>query len=256
MSLHLNLKKERITLSKEETYDALNAYLENVAFVRSEFERSKLETWEQNLKESAYIEEVFKRVKKEKTADFNKRNTLPARLDEKLNYLERNEQKSENNQKKSSKQKIKELFNNSNSAVYLGIGIVGAAITAGGACGVSFLSAAHGVDPKFCASVLAGGVVLGGKILAAGGVAAAARMTLSKAFSNKGGKELLQAKENLKNLHLLKARFIYLNKKDSLFSKNEAKKNTSLQASIRKKEPKENLSAIVMNKMSSAQKGF
>ncbi len=222
MALNVDFRKERIALSKEQTYEALNAYLKNAAFITSEGERSQWETWERNLKDSPYFGETYHRVLKERTEDLKKRDTLMARLDVKFNGLERKlnqssekrkqDQSAGKDQKKTLKQKAKDAFMSAHP--YLAAGIVGAVITTGMAAGASFWSSVHGIDPQFCASVLSYGSTFGGAMLGTGALLTAAHTSLGVAVADKGGKELLEAKEALKNLNSLKRAFQIIEAKD------------------------------------------
>jgi len=251
MTLNVDFRKERVSLSKEETYEALNAYLENAAFITSEKTRSQWETWERNLKDSPYFDETYQRVLKERTEELNKRNTLGARLDVKINHLEQTKDQipEDKKQKKTLKQKVKDAFSCSNP--YLAAGVVGAVLTAGVSAGTSLWGAVNGIDPQFCASVLVKGAALGGKVLAAGTAVTAARMTLSAAFANKGGKELLEAKEALRNLNALKRAFQIIDAKDQYKNKTPSIKEKPA-ASVSLKQEKEGLSPAVINKIKTA----
>ncbi|MBO4520400.1 MAG: hypothetical protein J5787_04260 [Alphaproteobacteria bacterium] len=247
MALSVDFKNERVSLSKEQTYEALNAYLENASFITSEKTRSQWETWERNLKDSPYFEETYQRVLKERTEELKKRNTLMARLDVKLNRLEQHQEQipEEKKQKKTLKQKAKEAFNCANP--YLAAGIAGAVLTTGVLAGTSLWGAINGVDAQFCASVLVKGAVAGGKVLAAGTAVTAARMTLSAAFANKGGKELLEAKEALRNLSALKRAFAIIEEKDRVKTgKISAKEQPQVSAPAAEKQK---LSPVMLNRL-------
>ncbi|MBR1778556.1 MAG: hypothetical protein IJ752_08265 [Alphaproteobacteria bacterium] len=261
MSLNLDFSKEHKNLSKEETYIALNAYLENAAFVGSMAERLQWEVLERNLKDSPFIEETYRRVLQERTEELNKRNTFGARLDIKINHLEGNKKDapSDQKQKKTLKQKVKKLFNDSRAGLYLAVGAVSAAVVAGGAIGLSVFGGVNGIDPRFCGSLILNGAVIGGKVLAVGGVLTTARTALSAAAANKGGEELLEAKEALANLKYLRSAFNRIEQADK-FNKNKASvqekadKPVSLQTAI-SNQAKKPLPAAVAEKIN-AQKSY
>lgn len=251
MALDIDFRKERVALSKEQTYEALNAYLENAAFITSERMHSQWETWERNLKDSPYFGETYHRVLKEKTKESKERNTLMARLDIKFNGLERKlnqrsvrrnpDQIPEKNKKKTLKQKAKDAFMSANP--YLAAGIVGAVITTGIAVAGSAWSAASGADHQFCASVLAHCSAYAGALVGTGAVLTAAHMSLGIAFADKGGKELLEAKEALKNLNYLKTALVIIEAKDKYKNKADTQSLS---------EQKNGLSPAIVNKIRTA----
>lgn len=254
MALSIDFRNERVSLSKEQTYEALNAYLENASFVTSEATRTEWETWERNLKASPHIDATYQRVLKEKNDEFNKHNTLAARLDITVNRLKNIRNKDvKRKQEKSLKQKVKNAFKN--SELYLIAGAVSAVAVAGAAAGLSFFGSFHGIDPQFCSSVLSKGVTLGGQILAAGTALTATRMSVSASLSNKGGKELLKAQEDLKNLKQLKQAFMVIEQKDR-FRKNNDFRNINTQSPSSAFQSAHNEKAVIssgmMNKIKDA----